>query len=101
MNPNGSAIMTIADFRNGNHFNNGETLQQIPTSCPVVQLLLDDLFVRDKRDLLPRDSMVVTLTETGNRDEFVIRYLSAHGYTNLHGIRFGMRGWIKNKFPAQ
>jgi len=45
--------------------------------------------------------LVVTLTETGNRDDIAIRYLSRFGYDNVKLVEFGMRGWIKNKLPIE
>ena len=41
------------------------------------------------------------MTETGNRDMFVMKYLYRYGYTNIKGLEFGMRGWIKSNYPVE
>jgi hypothetical protein len=38
--------------------------------------------------------------ETGNRDIFAMKFMYKYGYTNIVGLNFGMRGWIKPGYPA-
>lgn len=93
--------MTILDFRNGNHLSDGEVPPQIETRCPVQMYLLDDILQEETRSKIPHDGLVVTITETGNRDEFVIRYLSQYGFDSLKALKFGMRGWLKQRYPTR
>ncbi len=97
----GKPLLTLLDFRNGNHIQSEKKPPQIPTSCPTQQLLLDDLLDEQNRMSIPDTHMVITITETGNRDEFAIRFLTQFGYTNIKGLRFGMRGWLKQRYPIK
>lgn len=63
-------------------------------------MFLDDLLDESTRKTIPRTGLVVIVTETGNRDEFAIRYLSQFGYDNIVGLKFGMRDWIKQRYPT-
>lgn len=92
--------MTLLDFRNHNQRNANDTPLQIKTKCPTRQYLLDDILKEEVRADIPHAGTIVTITETGNRDEFVIRYLSQFGYTNIHALKFGMRGWLKQKYST-
>jgi len=100
-NSDGSAIITIFDFRNSNHVKGESIPPQIDTQCPIYEFLLDDLLKGTVRNQIPKQGGVITLTETGNRDEFIIRYLSQFGYNNISILGFGMRGWIKNRYPTR
>lgn len=98
----GKPLATILDLRTENALGeSAEELQRIQTACPVITLLLDDLRSEAAHARVPKNGLVVTVSETGNRDEFVARYLSQFGYTNLKGLEFGMRGWLKNKFAIE
>lgn len=97
----GQRALTILDFRVDNYLEPASPPPAIVTVCPVVILQLDDLLRQQVRASIPRDHPVVTLTETGNRDEFAIRYLSQFGFDNLHGLEFGMRGWLKHRYPTR
>lgn len=99
--PDGRPLLTLVDFRNSNHLVSSKEPAQIKTSCPIQKLLMDDIHHQENRERIPTDHHVITITETGNRDEFAIRYLSEYGYTNINGLRFGMRGWLKNRFPVK
>lgn len=102
LDADGKPLVTLLDLRTENSLGeSAEDLQRIRTTCPVIPLLLDDLRSEAVRAKIPRDGLVVTISETGNRDEFAMRYLSQFGYTNLKGLEFGMRGWLKNKFAIQ
>lgn len=97
----GKVLLTILDFRNANHISSEKTPPQIITSCPVQKLLLDDLLKDDIRMNIPRSHDIITITETGNRDEFAIRYLAKFGFPNLKALKFGMRGWLKQRYPIK
>lgn len=97
---NGQASLTLLDFRNSNLLKNTQLPPQIATKCPIQQYLLDDILKEQVRAKIPHTGMVVTITETGNRDEFVTRYLSKYGYTNIKALQFGMRGWLKKRYPT-
>ncbi|MBL7225660.1 MAG: rhodanese-like domain-containing protein [Desulfobacteraceae bacterium] len=53
------------------------------------------------RNQIPNKGLVVLVCETGNRDWAALRYLYKWGYTNIVGLRFGMRGWIKSDYPVR
>jgi len=92
-------VLTILDLRTENILKGGKRPPAIRTNCLRIQCLLDDLIGEDLRRKIPRDSRVVVVTETGNRDKFAMRFLYSKGYNNLVGLRFGMRGWIKEGYP--
>ena len=96
---NGKPLLTILDLRNANHITSEKTPPQIITSCPIQKLLLDDLLKDDLRINIPKSHDIITISETGNRDEFAIRYLAKFGFTNLKALKFGMRGWLKQRYP--
>ncbi len=98
---NGKPLLTILDFRDANHIPSEKTPPQIITSCPIQKLLLDDLLKDDIRTNIPRSNNIITITETGNRDEFAIRYLTKFGFPNLKALKFGMRGWLKQRYPIK
>lgn len=93
-------MLTILDFRNTNHLSDTVPPLKIDTHCPIRFYVLDDVLNEGVRNELPEEGMVITLTETGNRDEFVIRYLSQFGITHLKALKFGMRGWVKERYPT-
>lgn len=64
-------------------------------------LPLDALRDEALRKQLPRDSLIVTVTETGNRDKIVQRYLSQFGFSNVVGLKEGFRGWVKAGLPLE
>lgn len=69
--------------------------------CGTVHCLFDQLAEDAVRRQVPRDGLVATITETGNRDGLAARYLSRFGYDNVVGLQFGMRGWIKLNYPRE
>ena len=97
----GAPIMTLLDFRNGMFLQPEKPFTKISTACRTIRFQLDDLLKPDVRARIPKEGLLVTITETGNRDIFVKRYLSQYGYGNICGLRFGMRGWIKKGYPTQ
>jgi len=97
----GNPIVTILDFRNENHLRPDNPPLRIRSNCHTQILRLDDLQDPAVRAAIPRTGLVVTITETGNRDAYVTRYLSQFGLTNIKGLQFGMRGWIKLDYPTE
>lgn len=97
----GIPLLTLLDFRNENFLNKGTPPPKIETGCKTISLLMDDIRLEDMRARIPKDGLVVTVSETGNRDAYLIRYLSQFGFTNVKGLHFGMRGWIKLGYPLE
>ncbi len=97
----GKHALTILDLRNANHMSEESPLPRISTSCPIQTCKLDDLQSPKMRDKLPKTGPIITITETGNRDEFAIRYLAKYGFNTIQGLKFGMRGWLKQRYPTQ
>ena len=97
----GNPMLTLLDFRTEMSVDSGHHPPQIQSDCHVIRLLLDDLLKPESMAAIPRSGLLVTITETGNRDQFVIRYLYKSGITNIKGLEFGMRSWIKKRFPVQ
>jgi rhodanese-related sulfurtransferase len=104
-NSSNQPLVTILDLRTENLLppepGTSTSIPHIKTSCPEVIALLDQLQQPGIRNKIPKTGMVVTVTETGNRDQFAIQYLFKHGYDNLKGLMFGMRGWIKEDYPIE
>jgi rhodanese-related sulfurtransferase len=96
----GKPTLTILDLRTERHLEPGQEFPSIKTSCRTLELLLDELQRPEIRDKVPKDGLVVTVTETGNRDIFAMKFMYKYGYTNIVGLNFGMRGWIKPGYPA-
>jgi rhodanese-related sulfurtransferase len=94
-------LLTILDLRTDNYLEADQPVPDIRTRCKTIKCLLDDLINPDFRKQLPREGLVVTLTETGNRDIFAMRYLYQYGYKNIKGLDFGIRGWIKLNYPVE
>lgn len=97
----GQPLLTIVDFRNANHLASNNPPPGIATRCPVQTYLLDDILDSETRDKLPIKGKVVIVTETGSRDEFVIRYLAKYGFSSILGLKSGMRGWLKHRYPTK
>ncbi len=92
----GEAV-TVVDFR----VTEVELAKGRIPSPAFLSMPLDDLRLEEIRALLPRDGLIVTVTETGNRDKIVQRYLSQHGYDNVIGLKEGFRGWVKAGLPLE
>ena len=97
----GLASLTILDFRNENFFDMENPPPRIQSQCQTIFLQLDDIRKPEIRKQIPLENKVVTITETGNRDDFAMRYLSKFGYSNIVGLQFGMRGWLKMRYPIE
>lgn len=100
----GKPLLTLVDFRSflKQPDRIGGDNNRIKTSCRTITALLDD-FVDNPALIhqIPKHGIVVTVSETGNRDIFLIRYLKKFGYTNIVGLQFGMRGWLKMNYPIE
>ncbi|MGB3211182.1 MAG: hypothetical protein WBB19_10795 [Desulforhopalus sp.] len=96
----GNPLMTLLDFRISNHLVVDDSSLQIATKCPARKYLLDDILTEEVRAEIPKTGSVITITETGNRDEFIIRYLSQYGFTNIRALRFGVHGLLKQKYST-
>lgn len=95
----GTERLMLLDLRDGNHVPGMKIPPAIHTGCRIQKVLLDDLLSEEVRAAIPHEGEVITITETGNRDEFAIRYLSQFGYHNIKGLKFGMRDWLKHRLP--
>jgi rhodanese-related sulfurtransferase len=96
----GEPSITLLDFRNDLFLPSEKPPVSIATVCRTIQLQLDHLLKPEVRAMIPKNGMLVTITETGNRDNFVIRYLSKYGYDNISGLQFGMRSWLKQGYAT-
>jgi rhodanese-related sulfurtransferase len=94
-------LLTILDLRTDNYLETDTPVPAIKTRCKTIKCLLDDLINPDFRKQIPHEGLVVTVTETGNRDTFAMRYLHQYGYKNIKGLNFGIRGWIKLNYPVE
>ncbi len=102
-NKDGSPMLTLIDFRascliskkiGGDHY-------KIKTSCPVIVRQLDDFMDKRVRLHVPRSGTVVCISETGKRNIYLQRYLHKYGFNNIISLESGMRGWLKNAYPAE
>ncbi len=96
----GNPLVTLIDYRIGNFLPPNGPFPRIQTNCPVVECLLDTMGTAEVRAQIPKQGRVVLLCETGNRDPVAMRYLYKFGHTNVKGLRFGMRGWLKLGYPV-
>ncbi len=96
----GKPILTIVDYRTENILKPDNPPPSVKTNCKTMRTLLDDLGLPEIRDRIPREGLVVLISETGNRDSYAMRYLYKFGFTNVVGLRFGMRAWIKSNHPV-
>lgn len=101
---NGQPLLTLIDFRTSKSrsVKKGADKYQIQTKCLTVTALLDDFI--DNNDLIrsiPEKGLTVSISETGNRDIFLIRYLAKFGKTDVQGLKYGMRSWLKADYPVE
>ena len=96
---NDKPFLTILDLRTEHFLNPDKPLSYIESNCATINSLFDELANSEVRGQIPKEGLVVTITETGNRDKFAMQFLFKHGYTNVMGLQFGMRGWIKQNYP--
>ncbi len=103
-NSDGTPMITILDFRMSHALRKKMSADkyQIKTKCRTIQAQLDD-FINNKEliDFLPDSGQIISISETGNRDRFLIQYLSQFHKTNIRGVKYGMRNWIKSGYPVE
>jgi len=100
LSADGLPLLTLLDLRTERVPEGAEAPLVINSICPTISGFLDDLQRADFRNKVPLNSLVIVITETGNRDEYAARYLYKFGYTQVLGLQYGMRGWIKADFPT-
>jgi rhodanese-related sulfurtransferase len=101
MDEKNKAIITFVDYRTQHFLKREKPLASIKSDCTLIKCLLDDLRDPAQRDRIPKQGLVVLVCETGNRDAVAMRYLYKYGYTNIVGLRTGMRGWLKLNYPVE
>ena len=100
----GQPLLTLIDFRISRTLSakKGADKYQIKTKCLTVTAVLDNFI--DNNNLIrsiPEKGLTVSISETGNRDIFLIRYLSKFGKTNVLALKYGMRSWLKADYPVE
>ncbi len=101
---NGNPLLTLIDIRTSEGLSTatGGDKYRIKTQCQTITAFLDDFI--DNQQLIqsiPRKGFVVSVSETGNRDAFLIRYLSKFNRSNVQGLQYGMRNWLKADYPVE
>ena len=99
----GASTITLLDFRASGVLKKQTRGDRygIKTTCATLTFHLDDLL--DNQDLvatIPKKGLVVSVSETGNRDLYLQRYLFSFGFTNISSLQYGMRAWIKAGYPT-
>ncbi len=100
----GRPILTLIDFRTNQNIidKKGADKYQIKTTCKTIKAVLDDFIDNEKLiQSIPDDGLTLSISETGNRDEFLIRYLSQFGKTKILSLKYGMRNWLKANYPVE
>ena len=101
LNADNRPAATILDYRTEAASGVSDSTLFIRSKCPSIKMLLDDFADPEARAQIPKQGLVVLISETGNRDAFAMQYLNSHGYDNVKGLRFGMRAWIKAGHPVE
>ena len=101
LDQNKQAMLTIIDFQTANFIKTESPAPSIKTNCETIKCLLDDFSNPAVRSRIPKKGLVVLVCETGNRDWAARRYLFKYGFTNIVGLKFGMREWIKAGYPIE
>ncbi len=96
----GKVAFTLLDIRTEPDIESDSNSAVITNPCETVTGILDDLQDESFRQKIPKDTPVFVITETGNRDVFAIRYLHTFGYSNIKGLKFGLRGWLMANLPT-
>jgi len=100
----GKPLLTLIDFRaaKSHSVKKGADKYRIPTKCLTLSALLDEFIGNNSLiKSIPAEGITVSISETGNRDTFLIRYLSKYCRHDIRGLKYGMRGWIKAGYPVE
>lgn len=104
MDSDGNPLLTLIDFRISHTLQEkmGADKYQIQSRCRIIKAQLDD-FIDNQQliDTIPDTGQVISISETGNRDRFLIQFLSQYGKSNIRGLKYGMRNWVKSNYPAK
>lgn len=104
MDTKGKPLLTLIDFRasRSHSVQKGADRYQIATQCRTISALLDDFIVNSSLiESIPEAGITISISETGNRDTFLIRYLAKYGRLDVQGLKYGMRGWMKADYPVE
>lgn len=97
-------LLTILDFRMSRALQKKMSADkyQIQTRCRTINAQLD-AFIDNKKliDSLPENGQIIAISETGNRDRFLIQFLSQYNKTNIRGLKYGMRNWLKAGYSVE
>ncbi len=100
----GAPLLTIIDFRASVLLKNkiGADRYHVQTRCPEIIAQLDD-FLENKAlvDRIPEQGLIVCISETGKRDNYLQRYLHMRGFSHIFSLNNGMRGWLKAGYPTE
>ncbi len=97
-------LLTILDFRMSRALQKKMSADkyQIQTRCSTINAQLDD-FINNEAliNSLPDSGQIIAVSETGNRDRFLIQFLSQYNTTNIRGLKYGMRNWLKAGYSVE
>ena len=100
----GDPLYTLIDFRSSLKLTEkkGGDRYRVKTSCQTIYALLDEFIDNEPLiNSLPGKGLILTISETGNRDKYLMKYLYKFGLENVAGLQFGMRGWLKGNYPVE
>jgi len=100
----GKPLLTLIDFRaaKSHSVKKGADKYRIATKCLTLSALLDEFIDNSSLiESIPVEGLTISISETGNRDTFLIRYLSKYCRPDVRGLKYGMRGWIKADYPVE
>ena len=83
---NGTPLLTLIDYRASILLRTriGGDRYRIKTTCPtIIGQLYEFMENKSLISKIPRKGLVVCLSETGNRDRYLKRYLYKLGFTNI------------------
>jgi len=101
---NGEPLLTILDFRMSWVLQQKMSADklQIQSKCQTINAQLDEFIDNEKLiNSLPNTGQIISVSETGNRDRFLIRFLSQFNKTNIRALKYGMRNWLKSGYPSE
>lgn len=100
----GQPLLTLIDFRSSLQLSTkkGADKYRIKSNCRTITAVLDDFIDNDRLiNSIPEKGLSISISETGNRDVFLIKYLSKFGRTNVKGLKYGMRSWMKANYVIE